>query len=86
MFSQSALDLRHLQQVTKIANDIIDQKLPVYSGQASLETVKATEGVRAIFDEAYGDLVTLVSVAVPVPEVLEGSTAQQYPVELCGGM
>ena len=85
-FFQSALSQSQLQQVTTLTNDIINMKYPVYRGQASLATVKAAEGVRAIFDEAYGDQVTVVSVGAPVPEALEGSAAVQYPVELCAGM
>ncbi|XP_022112025.1 alanine--tRNA ligase, cytoplasmic-like isoform X2 [Acanthaster planci] len=84
--AMGALDPTQLQRVTQIANDIVAQKYPVYRGQVPLATVKATEGVRAMFEEAYGDHVTVVSVAVPVPEVFKGSGAMQYPVELCGGI
>ncbi|XP_038048785.1 alanine--tRNA ligase, cytoplasmic-like [Patiria miniata] len=83
--AKAALDHSQLQQVTQIVNDIITKKHPVYRGLVPLATIKTTEGVRAVFEEAYTDPVTVVSVAVPIPEVLEGAAAKHYPVELCGG-
>ena len=61
---------------------------PVYSADAPLAEARAVRGLRAAFGEAYPDPARVVSVGVPVGELLAdpgGDGALRASAELCGG-
>uniref|UniRef100_A0A672HY18 alanine--tRNA ligase n=1 Tax=Salarias fasciatus TaxID=181472 RepID=A0A672HY18_SALFA len=60
----------------------------VYAMEAPLAAAKAIQGLRAVFDETYPDPVRVVSVGIPVEELLAdpNSTAGSLTsIEFCGG-
>lgn len=60
----------------------------MYAKEASLAAAKAIQGLRAVFDETYPDPVRVVSIGVPVEDLLAdpNSTAGALTsVEFCGG-
>jgi alanyl-tRNA synthetase len=77
-----------IAQVEAICNDIIQKNLEVYSAVVPLEKAKAINGLRAVFGEVYPDPVNVVSVGVPVEELLakpENPAWNNYSIEFCGG-
>jgi alanyl-tRNA synthetase len=66
----------------------IRANLPVYAAAASLEAANRINGVRAVFGETYPDPVRIVSIGVPVDELLgrpESAEWRSYSIEFCGG-
>lgn len=60
----------------------------VYALEAPLAQAKAVQGLRAVFDETYPDPVRVVSIGIPVEELLKDpdSTAGSLTsIEFCGG-
>ena len=45
---------------------------PVYAMDATLAEAKAIQGLRAVFDETYPDPVRVVSIGIPVQDLLDG--------------
>ncbi|GAB4383259.1 MAG: alanine--tRNA ligase [Phycisphaerales bacterium] len=77
-----------LEQVQSIVRSLIDRDLTVYADTGPLSTARRIRGVRAVFGETYPDPVRVVSIGVPVRELLESPEREQwrtYSVELCGG-
>lgn len=61
---------------------------PVYTLDCPLAAAKAIQGLRAVFDETYPDPVRVVSIGVPVSELLDdpsGPAGSLTSVEFCGG-
>ncbi len=70
-----------LEQVEKMANEIVVQNSPVTTRLMSVDDAIA-EGAMALFGEKYGDEVRVVSMGTG----LQGARANRpYSVELCGG-
>jgi len=68
--------------------DRIEIDLKVYADSAPLMVAKAIHGLRAVFGETYPDPVRVVSIGVPVADLLDDPERDQwrdYSVELCGG-
>jgi alanyl-tRNA synthetase len=66
----------------------IGQKLPVYAEEAPQEQALKINGLRAVFGEKYPPMVRVVSVGVPVRDLLKdpgNEKWRQYSVEFCGG-
>jgi alanyl-tRNA synthetase len=79
---------QELDRVESIVRDRIDSCLDVYVNPAPLAPAKAVNTVRAVFGEAYPDPVRVVSIGVPVAELLANPTAESnldHSVEFCGG-
>lgn len=85
---RSALKPEQLDQVEKIANEIVKSNFPVYSQEVSLDVGKNINGLRAVFGEVYPDPVRVVSVHFPVDELIKDPKNQKWsqaPIEFCGG-
>lgn len=66
----------------------IEQDLTVYADAAPLYVAKQITGLRAVFGEVYPDPVRVVSIGVPVTQLLDtpGTSAwREVSVEFCGG-
>jgi len=66
----------------------IDAALPVHADLAPLEQARQIHGLRAVFDETYPDPVRVVSVGVPVADLLKSPDDEMWSgtsVEFCGG-
>ncbi|MEI7657898.1 MAG: alanine--tRNA ligase [Phycisphaerae bacterium] len=77
-----------LERVEAIVRGQIAQGLKVYAAPAPLGAAKAINTLRAVFGEAYPDPVRVVSVGVPVEQLLAQPAAasnMERSVEFCGG-
>ncbi|XP_023273264.1 alanine--tRNA ligase, mitochondrial-like, partial [Seriola lalandi dorsalis] len=79
-----SLSISQLQQVEKCVNDIVSANQIVHSQELPLQTARSIRGLRTV-DEVYPDPVRVVSVAVPVSELLDDNTDRETSVELCCG-
>ncbi|GAB4192545.1 MAG: alanine--tRNA ligase [Phycisphaeraceae bacterium] len=86
--NKSALTEQQLEQVEKQVNDDIARDLPVYADYAPQEEALRIRGLRAVFGEKYPPTVRVVSIGVPVKDLLADPDNDEwirYSVEFCGG-
>lgn len=60
----------------------------MYAKDCPLAAAKAIQGLRAVFDETYPDPVRVVSIGIPVEELLadpSGPGGSITSIEFCGG-
>ncbi|KAK9469634.1 tRNA synthetases class II (A)-domain-containing protein [Lipomyces arxii] len=80
-----------LQEVTKtedIATEQIKKNQTVYAKDVPLSIAREIVGVRAVFGETYPDPVRVVSVGMPVDELLtdlKNDKWRDFSIEFCGG-
>eukprot|EP01028_Stygiella_incarcerata_P012994 TRINITY_DN81024_c0_g1_i1.p1 TRINITY_DN81024_c0_g1~~TRINITY_DN81024_c0_g1_i1.p1 ORF type:complete len:936 (-),score=293.81 TRINITY_DN81024_c0_g1_i1:54-2861(-) len=82
------VSVEELEKVEKIVRDMIQEDLPVHKKVVPLGDARKISTLRAVFGETYPDPVRVVSIGVPVEEVLsnpEDSKWADISVELCGG-
>ncbi|EMD94462.1 hypothetical protein COCC4DRAFT_177516 [Bipolaris maydis ATCC 48331] len=88
-FSHKAgLSDAELDKVEKISSTYIKEDKQVYAKEVPLASAKEIRGVRAVFGETYPDPVRVVSVGVPVEELLKDVKNEQWEklsIEFCGG-
>lgn len=85
---KQALTPKELEQVEKISNETIKENKQVYAQEVSLAEAKEINGLRAVFGETYPDPVRVVSIGVPVPELLKNPESPEWhkiSIEFCGG-
>jgi len=83
-----AMSDEQLEKVESLVNEAIGEHLVVHAQTVPLEQALGIQSLRAVFGEKYPPLVRVVSVGVPVGELLaDPSNAKwrQYAIELCGG-
>uniref|UniRef100_A0A8I3RTW3 Alanine--tRNA ligase n=2 Tax=Canis lupus familiaris TaxID=9615 RepID=A0A8I3RTW3_CANLF len=86
--AKGAMSTQQIKKAEEIANGMIEAAKPVYTQDCPLAAAKAIQGLRAVFDETYPDPVRVVSIGVPVSELLEdpsGPAGSLTSVEFCGG-
>uniref|UniRef100_A0A3Q2CK00 Alanine--tRNA ligase n=2 Tax=Cyprinodon variegatus TaxID=28743 RepID=A0A3Q2CK00_CYPVA len=81
---KGSLSSSQLQQVETCVNDIISADQVVHSLEVPLQKARTIQGLRTV-DEVYPDPVRVVSLQVPVSELLDGGTERETSVELCCG-
>lgn len=77
-----------LAKIEELSTSYIRQNSEVYAVEVPLATARNIEGVRAVFGETYPDPVRVVSIGVPVEELLEDVKRADWrnvSVEFCGG-
>nr|POE49453.1 alanine--trna ligase [Quercus suber] len=77
-----------LAKIEELSTSYIRQNSEVYAVDVPLVTAREIEGVRAVFGETYPDPVRVVSIGVPVEELLEDVKRPEWrnvSVEFCGG-
>src|SRR5438270_7201131 len=83
-----ALAEEEVGRVEDLVAQCIEKRLPVYAEEAPQEQALKINGLRAVFGEKYPPMVRVVSVGVPVADLL-GDPAnekwRQYSIEFCGG-
>uniref|UniRef100_A0A8V0ZLN3 Alanine--tRNA ligase n=1 Tax=Gallus gallus TaxID=9031 RepID=A0A8V0ZLN3_CHICK len=86
--AKGALSTQEIKKVEGIANQMIEEAKPVYARDCPLAAAKAIQGLRAVFDETYPDPVRVVSIGIPVEELLadpSGPAGSITSIEFCGG-
>ncbi|KAK9478555.1 tRNA synthetases class II (A)-domain-containing protein [Lipomyces japonicus] len=86
--NKASLTLKELERVEEIASADIKKNLPVYAKDVSLSIAREISGVRAVFGETYPDPVRVVSVGVPVDQLLNDLKSKKWKdvsIEFCGG-
>ncbi|WPH01595.1 Alanine--tRNA ligase [Acrodontium crateriforme] len=75
-------------KIEELCTSYIRQNSEVYAVEVPLATAREIHGVRAVFGETYPDPVRVVSIGVPVEELLEDPKRAEWSsvsVEFCGG-
>ncbi|MGC8625335.1 MAG: alanine--tRNA ligase [Phycisphaerae bacterium] len=83
-----ALDDHELEKVETLVREAIAKRMTVYTQVAPLEDAKTIRSLRAVFGEKYPPMVRVVSIGVPVSELLarpDDSAWRQYSIEFCSG-
>jgi alanyl-tRNA synthetase len=86
--NKQALTPAELAKVEEISNQYIKANKQVYAQDVSLSTAKEFNGLRAVFGEVYPDPVRVVSVGVPIEDLIADPKNQQWhniSIEFCGG-
>jgi len=74
--------------VEELVNREIAEKLPVYAEVVPQEQALKINGLRAVFGEKYPSMVRVVSIGVPVKDLLADPAKagwRQFSIEFCGG-
>jgi alanyl-tRNA synthetase len=83
-----ALTDQELEKVESLVNQAITRKLPVFAQNAPQAEALKINGLRAVFGEKYPPMVRVVSIGVPVAELLQdpgNAKWREYSIEFCGG-
>lgn len=85
---KAALTEKELGDVEQQVNDDITRDLPVYTDNVPQEKALKIHSLRAVFGEKYPPIVRVVSVGVPVKDLLDKPSNKEwagYSIEFCGG-
>jgi alanyl-tRNA synthetase len=77
-----------LEKIEQISMKYIKDDHVVYSSDVDLTTARKIQGVRAVFGETYPDPVRVVSIGVPVADLVKATDSKKwesYSIEFCGG-
>jgi alanyl-tRNA synthetase len=83
-----AMTEEEIARIEFLVAEKIFQDVPVYAEQAPQEQALKIHGLRAVFGEKYPPMVRVVSVGVPVADLLRDPTNPKwraYSIEFCGG-
>uniref|UniRef100_A0A672NXK5 Alanine--tRNA ligase n=1 Tax=Sinocyclocheilus grahami TaxID=75366 RepID=A0A672NXK5_SINGR len=86
--AKGAMSTDEVRRTEEIASTVIRDAKPVYALDSPLAAAKAIQGLRAVFDETYPDPVRVVSIGVPVEELLadpNSPAGSLTSIEFCGG-
>ena len=86
--SSQAMKPQQIDRVEQLVNERIERDLQVHAENVPLEQAKKIHGVRAVFGERYPDPVRVVSIGIPVNDLIANPSNErwrQYSVEFCGG-
>jgi len=84
----AAVSLEQIEAVERQVNAAIASDLSVYAGVADQEQALRIHGLRAVFGEKYPPRVRVVSIGVPVEDLLQSPADPrwaEYSIEFCGG-
>ncbi|XP_006002660.1 alanine--tRNA ligase, cytoplasmic [Latimeria chalumnae] len=86
--AKGAMSTEEIKKTEEIVSRMIREAKTVYAKDAPLAAAKAIQGLRAVFDETYPDPVRIVSIGIPVEDMLadpSGAAGSVTSVEFCGG-
>ncbi|KAG7493024.1 hypothetical protein MATL_G00020050 [Megalops atlanticus] len=81
---KGSLSIQQLQDIEKAIQDIITKNELVHTQELPLTLARGIQGLRTV-DEVYPDPVRVVSVGVPISDLLNSPTSRPTSVELCCG-
>ncbi|XP_023809289.1 alanine--tRNA ligase, mitochondrial isoform X1 [Oryzias latipes] len=81
---KGSLSIPQLQQVERCVHDIVTANQMVHTMELPMQRAKSIRGLRTV-DEVYPDPVRVVSLHVPVSELLDSPPDKDTSVELCCG-
>jgi alanyl-tRNA synthetase len=88
-FSYSkTISAQQLAKIDDLVCAMIAKELQVYTGEVPLDLAKSINGLRAMFGEKYPNPVRVVSVGVPITDLVAApydAKWRAYAIELCGG-
>jgi alanyl-tRNA synthetase len=83
-----AMTPAEIERVEALVNEQIRRDLPIYYQVVPQAEALKINGLRAVFGERYPDLVRVMSIGVPVNDLLakpDNPQWQDYSIEFCGG-
>lgn len=86
--AKQPLTYEQIRMVEKESQMLIDTNATVFAKNVPLAEARQINGLRAVFEEAYPDPVRIVSVGIPIEELLrnkDSDLAVNTAVEFCGG-
>lgn len=78
-----------LEKIEHLVQGVVDSKQQVFSEVIPLEQARSISSLRAVFGEAYPDPVRVISVGVPVSDLVKDPISEKWAggsIELCGGV
>ena len=84
----SAMSNAEIESVERLVNESIAKALAVHAENVPLAKAASINGVRAVFGERYHDPVRVVSIGVPIKDLLAEPTHpawRGFSIEFCGG-
>uniref|UniRef100_A0A8P4G1X0 alanine--tRNA ligase n=1 Tax=Dicentrarchus labrax TaxID=13489 RepID=A0A8P4G1X0_DICLA len=84
--AKGALSTGEVRRTEEIACALIRDAKTVYAMEAPLAQAKAIQGLRAVFDETYPDPVRVVSIGIPVEDLLkdpDSAAGSLTSIEFC---
>lgn len=82
------MTLQQLENAEKVVRTQLESNYEVYTEEVALKDAMEIHGVRAVFGEVYPDPVRVVSIGVPINDLLKNPKNPKwidYSVEFCGG-
>jgi alanyl-tRNA synthetase len=86
--NNAAVTEDQLRTIEEKSCGYIDQNALVYATDVPIKTAQNIEGVRAVFGETYPDPVRVVSIGMPVDELVQDVKSKDwrnFSIEFCGG-
>ena len=86
--AKGAMTVKEVKRVEEIVNRMAEKNEAVFARETPLSDAKSIQGLRAVFDEVYPDPVRVLSIGIPVEDLVKKnmeSAATQTSVEFCGG-
>ncbi|NQY92367.1 MAG: hypothetical protein HRT46_12035, partial [Deltaproteobacteria bacterium] len=83
-----AMSVAQIDEVQRLVNEGIEKSMAVHALVVPLDAAQKVFGVRAVFGERYPDPVRVVSIGVPVEQLIADPDNKdwiQHSVEFCGG-
>lgn len=86
--AKGAMSVKEVKRTEEIVNEMASKNQEVFAKDTPLADAKAIQGLRAVFDEVYPDPVRVVSIGIPVEDLVAdpmGPGGSITSLEFCGG-